>query len=73
MKHWVDTWDIKNDVKKCQDRATWGVHTQFPLRLDYVICSQSLKDRIVDSQVDQSFEGSDHVPIGTRFNIYKND
>lgn len=67
MVDWIDTWDIKNDVIKPSLRATWGVKGRFPLRLDYVICSESLKDHIVSSTIDQNYDGSDHIPIGSQF------
>ena len=70
MIDWIDTWDMMNEQPKCQKRATWGVG-KFPLRLDYVICSQSLKDHIVSSIVDQDCSGSDHVPVGTQFKMIK--
>lgn len=72
MMDWIDTWDIKNDIKKPCLRATWGVHGRFPLRLDYVICNKGLNNHILSSTVDQSFSGSDHVPVGTKFE-FKND
>lgn len=67
MIDWIDTWDIVNNVKKCSLRATWGINTRYPLRLDYIICSKSLKKNIVSSYIDQQYEGSDHCPIGTQF------
>lgn len=69
MVNWIDTWDIKNKIKSCRSRATWGIHTRNPLRLDYVICSKSLKNNIVCARHDQCFEGSDHYPTGTTFRI----
>ena len=67
---WIDTWDYSNpNIVKCKARATWGVNSKFPLRLDYVICSPSLKDNIVSSFNDQYFDGSDHIPIGAKFSI----
>lgn len=67
---WIDTWHESNiNVIKCQKRSTWGVNTKFPLRLDYVICSPSLKDNIISSFNDQGYSGSDHIPIGTKFLI----
>lgn len=71
MNEWIDVWDdCHHDIKKCKDRATWlgnNLKSTFPLRLDYVICSQSLKESIVSSKHDQSFTGSDHIPIGVQF------
>lgn len=71
MTDWIDVWDdCHQDVKKCRDRATWlgdQLKTTFPLRLDYVICSQSLKDCIISCCHDQSFSGSDHIPLGAKF------
>ena len=67
---WIDSWDYSNpDITKCKNRATWGVKYKSCLRLDYVICSPSLKDNIVSSFVDQKYDGSDHVGIGTKFKL----
>jgi exodeoxyribonuclease III len=67
---WIDTWHDKNiNVKSCKERATWGVNTSFPLRLDYILCSSYLKEYIISSKSDQKYEGSDHIPLGTIFNI----
>ena len=61
---WVDSWHQANPkIVKCKERATWGVTSKFPLRLDYVICSPSLKNNIVFSFNDQKYSGSDHIPI----------
>lgn len=68
--NWIDTWQQHNpDIKDCWNRATWGVDSTFPLRLDYVLCSSVLKDNIVFSVNDQLFEGSDHIPMGTKFKL----
>lgn len=67
MTDWIDTWDFKNDIKKCALRATWGVNSKYPLRLDYIICSKSLKNNISYSKIDQEWEKSDHYPMGTQF------
>ncbi len=67
MTEWIDTWDVKNNIKKCALRATWC--GKYPLRLDYVICSQSLKNNIVSSMVDQTTTCSDHYPIGSKFSV----
>lgn len=68
--NWVDTWQQHNpDIKDCWARATWGPDSTFPLRLDYVLCSPNLKDQIVYSINDQLHEGSDHIPMGTKFKI----
>ena len=68
--NWIDSWHEANlDITKCKARSTWGPFTKFPLRLDYVICSPSLKDNIVSSFNDQYFDGSDHIPIGSNFLI----
>ncbi len=68
MVDWIDIWDVKNNVKKTSLRATWGVHHN-PLRLDYVICSKSLKNNVVEAMIDQFWPGSDHVPLGVKFLI----
>ncbi len=62
---WIDSWDLKNNYTKCSQRSTYA----FPLRLDYVICSSSLKDNIISSQIDQDYKGSDHYPMGTIIKI----
>jgi len=68
--HWIDTWhELNKEVKKCKDRATWGIHTKFPLRLDYILCSPHLKDNLVSSIYDISFNKSDHIPMGTQFKL----
>lgn len=62
---WIDCWhECNKNIIKCKNRATWGVNTKFPLRLDYVICSPSLKNNIISSFNDQKCDGSDHVPVG---------
>lgn len=68
-KHdWIDAWHYSNlETTKCKNRATWAPWSKFPLRLDYVICSPSLKDNIVSSFNDQYFDGSDHIPVGAKF------
>lgn len=67
---WIDCWDYSNkNITKCQKRSTWSPWGKFPLRLDYVICSPSLKDNILSSFNDQYHHGSDHYPIGTRFDF----
>lgn len=64
---WIDTWELCNPSKnKCKERATWGMKSSFPMRLDYVICSPSLKDNCVSSFNDQKYDGSDHIPIGVK-------
>jgi len=66
--NWIDTWDYSNpNIIKCQKRSTWGCWSKFPLRLDYVICSPSLKNNVLSSFNDQYHHGSDHYPIGTRY------
>lgn len=68
--HWLDTWSILNPTKTdLKHRATYGVGSRCELRLDYVICTDSLKDRLIDSSVDQLQPGSDHVPMGTTFRL----
>lgn len=65
---WIDTWhELNLNVTKCKNRSTWGPWSKFPLRLDYVICSPSLNDNIISSFNDQYYDGSDHIPIGTKF------
>lgn len=67
---WIDTWDVFNkDIIKCHLRATWGLKTRFPMRLDYILCTSALHDCVIKSIVDQQFEGSDHVPVGTMFKL----
>jgi len=67
---WIDTWHhLNSNITKCKDRATWGPFSKFPLRLDYVICSPSLKDNIVSSFNDQKYTGSDHIPMCCNFLI----
>lgn len=68
MVDWIDTWDVKNNIKNPALRTTW-VDIRSPLRLDYVICSKSLKNNIITSIIDQSYTGSDHYPCGSRFNL----
>ena len=66
--NWIDTWDTLNpSITNHRNRCTYGVDTNCKLRLDYVLCSSQLKENIKTSVVDQGFEGSDHVPIGTLF------
>ena len=65
MIDWIDTWDVKNNIKKCTLRATWC--GQYPLRLDYVICSKNLN--ILSSMVDQTTTCSDHYAMGTKFSL----
>jgi exodeoxyribonuclease III len=66
--NWIDTWDICNSKKnKIEERCTYGVNGYCKLRIDYVLTSPSLKNNIQSSLVDQSVEGSDHVPLGTTF------
>lgn len=65
---WIDTWDLLNqDKMHINQRCTYGVNTTCRLRLDYVIVSSSLRSCIKTSTVDQEFDGSDHVPMGTSF------
>ena len=67
---WIDTYhEMNKNIVKCNQRATWGVNARFPMRLDYVLCSNELKKCIVSSVVNQQFEGSDHVPMGTQFKL----
>jgi len=33
-------------------------------RIDYFICSEILKSRIVDSYILEDYQGSDHLPVG---------
>jgi len=62
---WIDTWDYLNPNKiNIKERYTFGGCL---LRLDYVICSLSLKNKLKTSYVDHQFEGSDHNPVGTDF------
>lgn len=71
--NWIDTWNYYNkEIVEYKKRATWGVNSYSPLRLDYVICSPILKNNVVSSFVDQQYNGSDHVPIGTNFKFYNN-
>ena len=67
---WIDTWHQCNPkLQKCRDRATWlgdNLNTTFPLRLDYVLCSPSLKSNILSAKHDQSYYGSDHIPTGCK-------
>lgn len=70
--HWIDAWHETNPkIVKCKERSTWGISNKFPLRLDYVICSPSLKNNIVFSFNDQKYSGSDHIPIGCHFLLNK--
>lgn len=65
---WIDTWDLCNpDKMHIDERCTYGVNTTCRLRLDYVIVSPALRSLIKTSKVDQDFDGSDHVPMGTSF------
>ena len=67
---WIDTWDYNNpQTLNYKNRWTYGMAKQTKLRLDYVICSPQMKDMIVWSGIDHEFEGSDHVPMGTIFNL----
>jgi len=62
---WIDTWhNLNSEIIEYKKRATWGINTYCPMRLDYIICTPSLKDNLVSSFIDQTYEGSDHVPIG---------
>lgn len=66
---WVDVWDVLNPtISHFAERCTYGVKGRCKLRLDYLICSPSISASCKSSQVDQSFEGSDHVPMGACFN-----
>jgi len=68
--NWIDTWEYCNpDETNCSQRATYGIGSPCLLRLDYIMCSKSMQDKISSSIIDQEFYGSDHVPIGTKFKI----
>lgn len=68
--YWIDTWENCNPYKKdIKERATYGVNSMCKLRLDYLVCSPSLAPAIRSSLIDQHFEGSDHVPMGTLFSF----
>ena len=65
---WMDVWDVLNPtILIFKERCTYGVKGNCKLRLDYVICSSSLSTFCKVSELDQSFEGSDHVPMGATF------
>jgi exodeoxyribonuclease-3 len=67
---WVDSWDhINPEMTDYHNRWTYGMEKGCKLRLDYVICSPQLKDYIVSSTIDHKFGTSDHVPMGTVFNL----
>lgn len=69
-KGWVDTWELLHSNKlSYHDRWTYGYGKGTKLRLDYVICSLQMRNCVQESVVDQKFDGSDHVPMGTTFDI----
>lgn len=70
INNWIDTWDVCNpDKTKVTQRCTYGVEGTCKLRIDYILTSPSLKNTIKTSILDQQFEGSDHVPLGTVFDF----
>lgn len=67
---WIDTWNHCNSaVQDYKKRWTYGMDSTMKLRIDYVICSPDMKDRVKMSVIDQKCGGSDHVPMGTIFNL----
>lgn len=67
---WIDTWDyLRHDENDILKRCTFGVETTRKLRLDYVIVSKQLKGCIKNSFVLHDYQGSDHVPMGTLFDL----
>ncbi len=67
---WVDSWDhINPNITDYHARWTYGVEKGRKLRLDYIICSPKMKDFIISSTIDHQFGTSDHVPMGTVFNL----
>lgn len=65
---WIDTWELCNPNKmRIEDRCTYGVNSFCKLRIDYILTSPVLKNHIKSSMIDQEYEGSDHVPLGTTF------
>lgn len=67
---WVDSWDhINPNITDYHVRWTYGVEKGRKLRLDYIICSPQMKNCITSSVIDHQFGTSDHVPMGTLFNL----
>lgn len=65
---WIDTWEVCNPKKmRIEERCTYGVKSFCKLRIDYILTSPFLKNSIKSSTIDQEYEGSDHVPLGTTF------
>ena len=68
--NWIDTFDYKNPLKtSIWERFTYGKESSCKLRLDYIMCTPSLKDNIVNSIILQEVDGSDHVPVLAVFNL----
>lgn len=66
--NWIDSWDFLNkNIQGVSDRCTYGVDSNCPLRLDYVIISRELMPHLISSTVDQEIRASDHVPMGSTF------
>ena len=67
----IDSFRYKNPDKK--QYTYYGYINDMRLqkkgwRIDYFVCSNSLKDKIVNSYILEEYFGSDHLPIGLIIN-----
>lgn len=62
---WIDTFDILNsDKTKIIDRCTYGYNIKCKLRLDYIVSTNEMKERVKSSNIIYGYEEvSDHLPI----------
>ena len=68
---WIDTFDKMNEDKtKIIDRCTYGYNIKTKLRLDYIICSEKMEDKVETSYIIYDYKDiSDHLPIMAKITI----
>ncbi|KAI3387330.1 hypothetical protein SNEBB_003852 [Seison nebaliae] len=59
----------KKDVYTCWNQKTRAYETNYGSRIDYIFCSRSLEEYVIQSEILSDHSGSDHVPVMATFNI----
>jgi len=56
-------WDIRDKSRK--ENKGW--------RLDYILCSKWIEQRILEAEIHGEFWGSDHCPVSVNMNLNEID
>lgn len=56
-------WDIRDKSRK--ENKGW--------RLDYILCSKWIEQRILEAEIHGEFWGSDHCPVSVNMNLSEID